>query len=137
MKKLWLHYLYVGITSAIVSFAAQLHAAELLVVEEAYCPYCAAFNREIAHIYPKTIEGKRAPIRRIDIADPWPEDLTYVEPESITPTFILIDKGQEVDRLHGYPGDDFFWFLLAEMFAKLDPVENSTSSGSSAAQSID
>lgn len=109
-----------------MSFAALTHAAELLVIEEANCPYCAAFHREIAPIYPKTVEGKRAPIRRIDIADPWPEDLTYIESETITPTFILIDNGKEIDRLYGYAGDDFFWFLLAEMFAKLEPEESDT-----------
>jgi hypothetical protein len=130
MKKLWLQYLHAGITTVFLSLTTQIHAAELLVVEEAFCPYCAAFNREVAHIYPKTIEGKRAPIRRIDTADPWPEDLTYIEPESRTPTFILIDNGQEIDRLYGYAGDDFFWFLLAEMFAKLEPKANGVKSRS-------
>jgi len=128
MNKQWLQQAHAVIaavlTSASVSFATQTHAAQLLIIEEEYCPYCAAFNREIAPIYPKTIEGKRAPIRRIDIADPWPEDLSYIEPESITPTFILVDNGKEIDRLYGYAGDEFFWFLLAEMFAKLEQQEN-------------
>ena len=138
MKKRWLQPLnaviVATITAAVVSITSQTHAAELLVIEEEYCPYCAAFNREIAPIYPKTIEGKRAPIRRIDIADPWPTDLSYVEPESITPTFILVDNGKEIDRMYGYAGDEFFWFLLAEMFAKLEPEASNTETESSATE---
>ena len=34
-------------------------------------------------------------------------------------TFILVDKGEEVDRLIGYPGDEHFWFLLGDMLEKL------------------
>jgi len=94
-------------------------AAELLMVEQSGCVFCERFNREIAPAYPKTSEGKLAPLRRIDLTDSWPADLAAVTPATLTPTFILIDQGNEVDRLTGYPGDEHFWYLLGEMLKKL------------------
>lgn len=96
-----------------------LQAAELLMVEEPGCVYCARFNREIAPAYPNTAEGKIAPLRRLQIADSWPADLHAVGHAKYTPTFILVENGQEIDRLAGYPGDEHFWFLLGQMLDKL------------------
>lgn len=96
------------------------HAAELLMVEEAGCVYCKKFNIEIAPAYPKTAEGKLAPLRRIDLADGWPADLSTIKPATLTPTFILVDNNQELGRLHGYQGDEFFWYLLGELLENLD-----------------
>lgn len=102
-----------------IGVSAQGHAAELIMIEEAGCVYCARFNAEIAPVYPKTAEGKLAPLRRIDLSDEWPADLAQVKPETITPTFILVENQREVGRLYGYQGDEFFWFLLGEMLEKL------------------
>lgn len=96
-----------------------LQAAELVMVEEPGCVYCAKFNREIAPAYPKTKEGKLAPLRRIQLHDPWPADMAGMAPAQFTPTFILVEDGREIDRLAGYPGDEHFWFLLGEMLDKL------------------
>lgn len=96
------------------------YAAELVVIEQDYCPYCTKFNNEVGGFYHKTAEAKIAPLRRVDLHSPWPEDLSDVRIERMTPTFILVENGREVDRMIGYSGDEFFWFLLAEMLAKLD-----------------
>lgn len=32
-----------------------------------------------------------------------------------TPTFILVEDGNERARLEGYPGEDFFWPLLSRL----------------------
>lgn len=91
------------------------------MLEQDDCPYCKKFDREIASIYPKTDEGKRAPLRRLMLGQPWPEDLSQVASDSVTPTFILVDNNREIGRLRGYRGDEFFWVLLTEIFSKLDP----------------
>lgn len=96
-----------------------LRAAELIMVEEDGCVYCARFNREIAPAYPKTAEGIRAPLRRVQRTDSWPQDLAGITPARFTPTFILVQDGEEVDRLVGYPGDEHFWFLVGQMLEKL------------------
>jgi len=90
-------------------------AAELVMFEQAGCEWCAAFDREIAPIYPKTDEGRRAPLRRIDITRPLPQDLAFIAVERVTPLFVLVDNGREIGRIRGYPGEDNFWGLLDAM----------------------
>ena len=94
-------------------------AAQLLMLEQPGCIWCARWNAEIAPAYPKTEEGRRAPLRRVDITKAWPEDLKEIEGDIYTPTFILVENGREIARLRGYPGDHFFWPMLGEMLAKL------------------
>ena len=103
----------------VLPFSAQ--AAELIMVEEPGCTWCKRWNEEIGIAYPKTEEGIIAPLRRVDISKPWPDDLKDIRRERLTPTFILVQDGKEVDRLRGYPGDHFFWPMLGEMLAKLEP----------------
>ncbi|MEO3430480.1 transcriptional regulator [Pelagibius sp. CAU 1746] len=97
-------------------------AAELVMLERPGCAWCARWNREIAPIYPLTEEGRRAPLRRVDVTRPWPEDLEGIEGDLYTPTFIVVENGAEVARLRGYPGDNFFWPLLGEMLNLLPPA---------------
>ena len=99
---------------------ANARAAELVMFEQAGCPWCAAFDREIAPIYPKTDEGRRAPLRRVDMLRPLPHDLAFVKPERLTPLFVLVDNGHEFGRIRGYPGEDHFWGLLGVLIERLD-----------------
>jgi thioredoxin-related protein len=96
------------------------HAAELVMFEQAGCEWCAAFDRDIAPIYPKTDEGRRAPLRRVDIAQPLPQDLAFIAVERLTPLFVLVDNGREIGRIRGYPGEDNFWGLLDAIMKRLD-----------------
>jgi len=99
-----------------------VRAAELIMFEQAGCAWCETFDREIAPIYPKTEEGRRAPLRRVSIDNPVPPDLAFIEVERIAPVFVLIHNGQEIGRIRGYPGEDHFWGLLGELMKKLDAV---------------
>lgn len=99
---------------AVVS-STPLAAAQLLVMEQPGCVWCARFEDEIAPAWPKTEEGKFAPLRRVDITKPWPKDLEHIRKERFTPTFVLIDGGREIGRLRGYPGDEFFWYRIDEL----------------------
>ncbi|MEB8388576.1 hypothetical protein OO012_15220 [Rhodobacteraceae bacterium KMM 6894] len=89
-------------------------AADLVMVEQAGCHWCEQWNAEISHIYPNTDEGKRAPLRRVDLRD-LPDDINFVSRPVFTPTFVLVEDGQELARMEGYAGDEFFWFLLDRM----------------------
>jgi thioredoxin-related protein len=94
-------------------------AAELVIFEQDYCSWCERWHEEIGPIYPKTAESRRAPLRRVDIHDPLPADLDFLQKSHFTPTFVLIDDGREIGRILGYPGEDFFWGLLGEMMKRL------------------
>ena len=95
-------------------------AAELIMFEQPGCPWCETFDREIAPIYGKTDEGKRAPLRRLDIARDLPADLAFLSVERLTPLFVLVDRGREIGRIRGYPGEDHFWGLLGVLLKQLD-----------------
>jgi hypothetical protein len=109
----------------VISALANARAAELVMFEQAGCAWCEAFDREIAPIYPKTEEGQRAPLRRVNIDRPVPADLAFIEIERLAPLFVLVDKGQEIGRIRGYPGEDNFWGLLGALIKKLDSVRTS------------
>ena len=96
-----------------------VHAAELVMYEQAACPWCERFDEEIGAIYDKTDEGRRAPLRRVDIHAKPPADLSHIKSGRFTPTFVLIDEGREIGRIRGYPGDEFFWGLIGDLLAKL------------------
>lgn len=98
----------------------------LFMAEENGCYWCAKWNEEIAHIYPKTAEGRTAPIQRFDLHSENP-DVEFTQKVRFTPTFILVSDGKEVGRIEGYPGEDFFWGLLEMMFERADiPVEQAS-----------
>jgi len=105
------------LVSSALTAAADL---SLVMVEENGCIWCARWNDEIAHIYPKTPEGQSAPLRRIDIHAALPDDLTFARRLSFTPTFVLMQDNLEISRIEGYPGEDFFWGLLKKMLEKAD-----------------
>ena len=87
----------------------------LLMVREDGCVWCETWDQEIAEIYPKTPEGHAAPLRHFDIDD-GPIDIELKMAVRYTPTFILVNQGKELGRIEGYPGEDFFWALLDQIF---------------------
>lgn len=95
-------------------------AAELVMVEQDHCVWCARWDDEVGQAYPKTEEGQRAPLRRIDIAELPDAGLELERRASFTPTFILIEGGAEVGRIEGYPGEHFFWPMLGQLLERLD-----------------
>lgn len=93
---------------------------QLVMMEEAGCTWCERWFAEIGGVYHLTPEGRRAPLRRVDVHEPLPADLSYLKLAYFTPTFILVSDGREIGRIKGYPGEDFFWMLLNELLARLD-----------------
>ncbi len=105
---------------AILLLGAPATAADLqlLMIEQPGCIYCAQWDAEISHVYPKTEEGKAAPLKRHQLSAPLPPELELTGPPVFTPTFILLDGNHEVGRIQGYPGEGFFWSLLSGMIDK-------------------
>ncbi len=106
------------IAVAFLSASSAWAEARLMMAEEPGCIWCARWNAEIAPIYPKTGEGAAAPLRRVNLQDPMPEDIVLDRRVSFTPTFILLVHGVEKSRIEGYPSEDFFWALLGQMLDK-------------------
>ena len=93
-------------------------ALELLMFESDSCQWCKIWHRQIGPIYSKTDEGKQALLRTVDINKKAPKDIAHINQGRFTPTFVLVEKGVEIGRIRGYPGEDFFWGMLDELLQK-------------------
>jgi len=125
--------IFIVFVLAIYVQAGKLSAMELIMFEQESCEWCEVWDQKISGVYPKTREGKAAPLRRVDIFDVRPKDLVNIKAPRFTPTFVLFDNGQEVGRIRGYPGEDFFWGMLEQLIQKgrknsatLNKVKNGT-----------
>lgn len=103
---------------SLVSGAVAQAETRLLMAEEPGCVWCARWNAEIADVYPRTSEGRAAPLHRFDIRDGAPDGVTLESKLRFTPTFILVRDGMEEGRIEGYPGEDFFWGLLGQIMER-------------------
>lgn len=110
---------FMAVSALFALSALPLRAVELIMVEQPGCAYCAAWDDKIAPIYPKTQVGAFAPLRRVQLRDGAPKGVTFSRPARFTPTFIVIDdQGDEMARIEGYPGEDFFWGLLEKILTE-------------------
>ena len=92
---------------------------QLMMVEQDGCPWCERWKAEIGPIYPKTAEGRIAPLVKVMIHAPLEKGITLNSPPVYTPTFILLNDGQEIGRIEGYQSDEFFWWFMETMIKKL------------------
>jgi hypothetical protein len=103
----------------------------LLMIEQAFCEWCETWDAEVGVVYELTAEGRRAPLMRAEIDEPLPAGVVLVRPARYTPTFIVLRDGQEVGRIDGYPGEDFFYSMLSQL---LDKAEARTAEPDSASR---
>nr|WP_227444558.1 thioredoxin family protein [Cognatishimia sp. F0-27] len=108
------------IAASLAAALADMAMAEirLVMVDQPGCSYCIAWEDEIGPAYPNTAEGRFAPLLKADLRDGPPDGVTYDRRVSFTPTFILVEDGQEIARMEGYVGQDFFWPVYASLLSK-------------------
>ena len=121
-------FLNVSLFLTVVGHVAPSTAADLqlLMFDQRGCVYCEKWEAEIGPIYPVTEEAEVAPLTRIDIRADLPEGVVLDRPAAFTPTFVLLENGREAGRIEGYPGEDFFWFLLGELLDGVQLAETRT-----------
>ena len=88
----------------------------LIMVDDPNCSYCRKFEAEIGPRYPKTAEGRFAPLFKIRRKS---RELSAFNPVIYTPTFLLVRGTEEVGRIIGYPGADYFFPELDQLLAKV------------------
>ena len=103
------------LAGALVAQGGSLRAAELVMFEEPNCPWCRRWHAEIGPAYSLTAEGQAAPLRRSHIRDQAHVGVLLERSITVTPTFVLADEGREIGRIVGYPGEEFFYGLLANL----------------------
>jgi len=99
-------------------FAPAAVAAELVFVEVKSCIYCMRFNKQVAPTYQASEIGKRIPLRRVNLQQRWPADLSEVDRPPYTPVFILVENGREIGRFNGYVGARQFDTNLKRLLRK-------------------
>ncbi len=111
--------IFIGLLGVFLSIGQLNAEVRLMMVEEVGCPWCDRWKAEIGPIYPKTAEGRIAPLVKVMIHDPLEDGITLKSPPIYTPTFILLNDGQEVGRIEGYQSDEFFWWFVETMIKQL------------------
>lgn len=109
--------LLVPVSAVLAAVPAVAQDHRLLMVEQVGCYVCTAFNRDVAPAYLNSPENDFAPLVHVQLRGPLPEGVTLDSTPFVTPTFILIGPdGAEVERMIGFPGEDFFWPYINQMF---------------------
>ena len=111
-----------GSLLALLALSGVARAAELVMFERPGCAYCRQFDAEIAPIYDRTEEGRRAPLRRATLSGGLGAlfggdtgGIALAAPVRYAPTFVLVESGREVGRITGYMSQEAFWGLLDAM----------------------
>ena len=81
----------------------------LIMVEEPGCRFCRKWDAEIAPGYPRSAEGRFAPLKRVRRGA---RELRGLAPIVFTPTFVIMRSGEELGRITGYPGADYCYSEL-------------------------
>ncbi|MGB0844857.1 MAG: thioredoxin fold domain-containing protein [Alphaproteobacteria bacterium] len=98
---------------------SQTAKAQLLMFEQDGCFYCEKWNEDIGSYFDTTVEGKKAPLQRMDIHTPMPAGLEQFDAINLTPTFVVVVDNEEIGRIPGYIDQDFFWGYLNQILAKV------------------
>lgn len=88
--------------------------ATLIMVDDPACHYCRRWHKEVGGGYPRTAEGRAAPLKRVSRDA---KILAGFAPVIYTPTFILAQNGRELGRITGYPGQLYFWEELSQLMS--------------------
>lgn len=122
--------LALGLASDLPARAGEAQA-RLVMLERQDCPWCRRWLREVGEAAWNASDlGRRAPLRRVDVAQGLPADLAGIANWRFTPTFVLVHDGREAGRIIGYQGDLFFWQQAEALIARLpspDTADKETS----------
>ena len=106
----------------VLNFAALSHIAiastRLVMMTSDHCPFCQAWEQDIGVLYDKSPYAPSLPLTRVDIGSAMPEGVTLQSPVLGTPTFLIIQNGQEIDRRRGYDDAEMFWWWLSDHAAE-------------------
>ena len=103
-----------GLPGPAFNEARSASSVRLIMVEEPGCRFCRQWDAEIAPGYRKSAEGRFAPLKRVRRGAP---EIKGLAPVVYTPTFLVIRSGEELGRITGYPGAEYFYGELRPILA--------------------
>ena len=94
----------------------------LIMVDDPACRFCQTWNEAVGAGYAKSPEGAAAPLKRVPRGAP---ELQGLAPVIYTPTFIVMDDGQELGRISGYSGPSYFYSDLRDILTRAGHLRGS------------
>ncbi|MEQ8824989.1 MAG: thioredoxin family protein [Filomicrobium sp.] len=93
---------------------------ELVVLEVEGCVYCGVFRRRHLENYKASRQGKKIPIRFVDINDPALGNIGLTQPVGIVPTFIVLKNNEEIGRIPGLVSHHDFYRAIEHITKGVD-----------------
>lgn len=90
---------------------------ELVVMEAEGCIYCGLFRRDVLPAFSASEQGRQISVRFLDVNDIEQSNLHLTGDITIVPTFVVTHKGQEVGRIPGYIGPEYFYQAIRSLMA--------------------
>ena len=91
---------------------AAIPQMELVVLEVDGCIYCNVFRKRHLANYKASRQGKKIPIRFVNINDPAIGHLGLTQPVGIVPTFVVLQNNEEIGRIPGLVGHREFYAAI-------------------------
>ncbi len=104
-----------SVSFSVLAAGPAANAAELVMFFSEDCEYSAIFDIEAAPSYRKSAIGEVVPLKRVAIGGDHPGGYRLKEPLTVTPTFVLVENGEELGRFAGYPGRRNFGRLVTHL----------------------
>ena len=86
---------------------------QLVMFTSKDCPACQSWEKKIGVVYKKSQYQIALPLERVIVSHPLPDWISIQQPIRGTPTFIIIENGQEVGRITGFNDPEMFWWQLS------------------------
>ena len=91
---------------------------ELVVFEADGCVYCDVFRTDVLPLYKESQIGRETPIRFVNVSRSDESKMGLSGGITVVPTVVLMNQGQEVERIVGYTGPFNFMKLVAYMMGR-------------------
>jgi hypothetical protein len=108
--------------AVVLASLAPAIAAQLIVVEDSRCEACVRFEGSVGNSYNSTPQGRKAPLRRVNIANKVPSDLARIPFHGSirgTPVFLLIDHGRVIGTFDGFATAAVFWQKIDDLLRRV------------------
>lgn len=93
---------------------------EVIVLEVRNCYVCELVRFKVQPLYEQSLHARGVPLRYVDITGIDEMQLGLKDKVRTVPTIVLMQDGEEVDRITGYMAPDVTLRALSQMIANAD-----------------
>ncbi|ABK43143.1 hypothetical protein Mmc1_0622 [Magnetococcus marinus MC-1] len=121
---LWLLGLWCLLCGPVYGETLAQEVGTLIYVGSDHCPYCRKFEQEVGEVYPKTALSKQLPLVKVDHDRPVSRYAQLNRKVHFVPAYFILGKDDQIQAsFSGYRGEEFWWYDLERLVAKLQGVK--------------